>query len=367
MNRILVILLTLNLTGSFFETGFAQDSLSILSQKPELIGNFNKLSLNSGANGYSLNETVREISSFSLKYNIEPLPAKLQQVIAQTQNVVGVGYFDAAVKANFAQQYGLSSGKKFWASDGAYGRLNQVLQIGSAFEYAYNQSENWIEFGRFFLAQAAISSVGEHLSYWAYVNSSIPVVKNGDEMGWRGTIYPNSHRDHNDAGWMKNTPAGWVNRIIYPKDPKGTVRKESVFLTVPLMYTFSFLMTPNKELKKENKYTKLQPIIYTDGVDYNGVTGPGLGFKLGLQYNIPIKSIRGSNIFFYSSPDLNARLRIAIKKDFVYFSSTIGSNRKGQVDLYGAQFSIFKENYSFVLNYEKKSPVKISGGIKIKF
>jgi len=281
------------------------------------------------------------------------LPNKIEHLIVQTDNVLDIGFFDACIKAR-VHQYGFQ-GHPFWAYDNLYGRANGMILFASTTEYALNQSDNLIEFFRFFLAQAAISSVMEHLGYWFYTNSSIPIIKNGDEIGWRGVSYPQAYYGKNDVPWMKGTPAEISNRIFFPQDEKGTIRKEAVFLSVPILYIFSYFVTPDKPLTKTNKFTKFSYFVYLDGVDYNSRTGLWGGTKLGLEYNLkPI------NLSFYSSYDLDARLDFSIRKNKWKPSITLGTNSDGEIGFYGCSLSYKSESCFFNFSYRKESAINFA-------
>jgi len=306
--------------------------------------------------------------TFSLDNKVigSKMPNKVQQLIAQTDNVVDIGSLDAAIKASWAQQYGLHSGKFWWTSKGGYGKINAVVQGASAFEYALNQADNFGEFIRFFLGQVAISSVGEHLSYWMYVNSSIPITRTEGLFGWRGVRYPHDTHGNNDVGWMSETPAGWASRLFF-NDPPGTVRKEAVFLSLPILYTFSYLVTPNKKYTKPNRFTKFDHVFYMDGVDYNKITGMYGGAKLGLKYQLPLPKVFSfidkASLFFYASPELNARGRFMIENQSSYYSVTIGANDKGEMGFYGASATIYNGKWYGSFNYERKPDHQVFVGL----
>jgi hypothetical protein len=111
---------------------------------------------------------IREVSSFEIEFDEfvanKKMPNKLKHLIIQTDNVLDIGFLDAAIKASWAQQYGLH-GDPFWAYNNIYGRSISLIQGASIIEYSINQSDDWIEFARFFLSQAAISSVVEHWDF----------------------------------------------------------------------------------------------------------------------------------------------------------------------------------------------------------
>ncbi len=279
----------------------------------------------------------------------EKMSNKLKHIIIQTDNVLDIGFFDAVIKAR-VHQYGFQ-GDPFWAYNNFYGRANGVLLFASDLEYSLNQSENLWEFTRFFLSQLAISSVVEHLGYWIYTNSSIPIIKNSDEIGWRGVTYPRDKSgNHNDVPWMKETPSGLSNRIFFPEDSKGTVRKEAVFLTLPFVYAFAYFITPDKPFVKSNKFTKFQYVFYFDSYDYNNKTGLWGGAYLGLKYDL-----KNFSTSFYSSKELDARGRFSYENKFFGISTTLGTNNKGNFNIYGYSVTLKKKFGYFSFSYRKNS------------
>lgn len=276
------------------------------------------------------------------------MPNKLKHLIVQTDNVLDIGFFDAVIKAR-VHQHGFQ-GNHFWAYNGFYGRANGFILFASTTEYALNQSDNWLEFARFFLAQAAISSVVEHLGYWIYTNSAIPIVKNGDEIGWRGVTYPRDKSgNNNDVPWMVNTPADWSSQLFFG-NPKGKIPSEAVFASLPVIYVFACLITPDKEFVKSNKFTKFNYVFYFDGVDYNRKTGLWGGTYLGLQYNL-----KNFTAEFYSSMDLNARGRFEFGIKPFAASVTFGTNDEGEIGLYAAALTLKKNRGYASINYRKNS------------
>lgn len=313
---------------------------------------------NSSEFNFEKENLLRTISSIEFSFDDllydKKMPNKLKHLIIQTDNVLDIGFFDACIKAR-VHQYGLQ-GDPFWAYDGFYGRANGALLLASDFEYALNQSDNFIEFIRFFLAQAAISSVMEHLGYWIYTNSSIPIIKNNDEIGWRGVPYPRDKSgNNNDVPWMKDTPADWSSQLFFG-NPPGQIPSEAVFASLPVLYLFSYLITPNKEFVKPNKFTKFKYFIYADGVDYNSKTGLWGGTKLGLRYELPdVLFLDNISTSFYSNSNLNARSRIQIEINPVACSVLLGTNSDGEIGFYGAGITLNKKEGYISINYRKDS------------
>lgn len=320
---------------------------------------------NSSEFDYERANLFRVISSTEFSFDDivarKKMPNKMKHLIIQTDNVLDIGFFDAVIKAR-VHQYGFQ-GDPIWAYNGFYGRANGVLLIASDFEYAINQSDNFIDFVRFFLSQAAISSVVEHLGYWIYTDSSIPIVKNGDEIGWRGVPYPRDKSgNNNDVPWMKGTPADWSSQLFFG-NPSGHIPSEAVFASLPILYAFAYVMTPDKDFVKPNKFTKFKWITYFDGVDYNHTTGLWAGTKIGLKYSLPnVLFLDSISTSFYSSYDLNARSRIEIEKNSVACSILLGTNTEGQIGFYGAGIILDKNEGYISLSYRKDSALNLFVG-----
>ena len=194
------------------------------------------------------------------------------------------------------------------------------MQVGSALEYGSRNGESFIETFRYFLGQAALSSVVEHLGYWTYVNSGVSVNdwRGGGTFNWRrGPRYPDDEHGHNDVPWMAGTPAGWMNQIAFDDSP-GTVRKEAIFISLPVLYAFSYAITPGKDDDVEqNRIFSFEPVFYFDGNESN--KGPGLYFesaRMGLVYTFPFSiADRRLSSTFYQTGDLQPRLDVNISPE----------------------------------------------------
>jgi len=189
------------------------------------------------------------------------------------------------------------------------------------------------------------------------VNSSIPIqAPNGEYYGWRNEPRWRYGLGNNDANWMINTPAGWVNGIIYD-DPPPKVRKESVFLSLPILYACSYLLLLPGDLKapKENKIINFEPTIYFDGA--NAQPGPGLYFsslKMGLSWRQKIGTGVTSEILFYTSEEFSPRINLSLVLPTLILQTKLGGVNQGKnISLLGGEIFFSSGQKYFGLGYAK--------------
>lgn len=307
----------------------------------------------------------KELGTFSFNELVNgpwrKMDNRWRHVINQMSNALAIGFLDAVIKAGYIRNYG--SYGPFMRAQGpllGYANIIAALQVASALEYALAHGNNLLEVVRFFLAQGAISNVLEHIGYWVYVNSSIPIDdwRSDKYFGWRGgKIYPTDPKGNNDVPWMSGTAAGYISRWLFG-DPPGVVRDEAILTTLGLAVIFSYFFTPDNSGRiQPNQFTNFDFIFYLDGVDKNKITGFGWGAKLGLKYNLPF-AVAGlePSISFYQSPDLDARTQLAFGNSSQFLGVTMGTDEGGNVKFFGGNLTLLEsDDWYCSLSYEKIS------------
>ncbi|OHA55183.1 MAG: hypothetical protein A2429_03130 [Candidatus Veblenbacteria bacterium RIFOXYC1_FULL_42_9] len=317
-----------------------------------------------GKVNFSVSEKSEFLRSWSFYLNdylpdINLSDNRLSHLATQTKNVLTIGFMDASLKGGWAERY--NHYENFWRSGlmggHGYGEIITGLLVASSLEYGLRNGDNnlW-KCGLLFLSQATLASVLEHAGYWIFVNSSIPIqAPNGEYYGWRNEPRWRYGLGNNDANWMINTPAGWVNGIIYD-DPPPKVRKESVFLSLPILYACSYLLLLPGDLKapKENKIINFEPIIYFDGVDDR--RGPGLYFgsiKMGLSWRQEFSGVK-SELSFYTSERFTPCLSLSLITSSLMLQTRLeGVNQGKNFSLSGMNIMFIDKNNFWGIGYEK--------------
>ena len=318
-----------------------------------------------GKVNFSVSEKSEFLRSWSFYLNdylpdINLSDNRLSHLATQTKNVLTIGFMDASLKGGWAERY--NHYENFWRSGlmggHGYGEIITGLLVASSLEYGLRNGDNnlW-KCGLLFLSQATLASVLEHAGYWIFVNSSIPIrAPNGEYYGWRNEPRWRYGLGNNDANWMINTPAGWVNGIIYD-DPPPKVRKESVFLSLPILYACSYLLLLPGDLKapKENKIINFEPTIYFDGA--NAQPGPGLYFsslKMGLSWRQKIGTGVTSEILFYTSEEFSPRINLSLVLPTLILQTKLGGVNQGKnISLLGGEIFFSSGQKYFGLGYAK--------------
>ena len=338
---------------------------SSFAQSPEILGEmFKGKPFEWNPSYYSVSDNLsRIVFSEYGTFNFGDLDvknSKINNLLVQTQNVLGIGFLDAAIKEGMIWQY-KKNYSKFMLSGGSpfnYPDIISGLQVASALEYALNNGNNFGDVLRYFIAQGAISNSLENIGYWIYTDSSIPGWdwRTGKTFGWRGgDVYPLDPNGHNDVFWMSAAIPGYVSHFVYG-DPWGTVRASAVFLSLGAAYVFSYFVTPENSGKvKQNKFTNFDFVFYLEGYDENKITGLGFGSKLGLKYKVPFEFYgMKPAVSFFRSPTLDARMQFSLKNKISFFGVTFGMTNSGAMKLYGIDVDVFKfRSWYGVFSFER--------------
>ena len=302
----------------------AQDSKEHFFAKLPIIS-MAKNPINTKINNFILQDFSKDFAKKSyiekgLRKSFYSIHPRIGEVFfTQTKRIYGLGALDSFFKGNRQSFNQDVSG--FWGAKKGFGRIFWGVQFGSALEYGLTRGNTFLEKVRYTLGQAAISSLGEHLSYWMHAQLSGVPIKN-----WRGerrvfNLENGPRYPQDPINWMSESPAGWLAKIKGRKD----VLKEDILGATALAYLFSYIITPTPDKPQESAgdLFNFSPYLHFDGSPSKFNQGvPYLNeLKLGLSYKIPGEE---NYIYLYQNPNQHPILEFEFNGPDTRISTSFG-------------------------------------------